>query len=91
MRRVATGGLAAADWTYTQVSSGWFQGTFTYLADGRAWLAGIDEAFTPNSGAGWTVTSGTSAIFDGAISIHQQGIGFSGGGEISPSVAGISH
>jgi hypothetical protein len=82
------GGRNASDWTFSQPSPNWYTGTFTYLADGRVWMSGYDFEFSANATATWTNFSGTSAIFDGPNSIHQNGIGFTGGGEISPSVAG---
>jgi photosystem II stability/assembly factor-like uncharacterized protein len=88
VHRTSTGGKTPADWTYSQISPNWFQGTFTYLADQRVWIAGYDAAFSWDAGASWTSFPGTSAIFDGAISVHQNGNGFSGGGSISPTVAG---
>lgn len=88
VQRTSSGGALASDWSYAPVSSGWFSGTFTHLADGRAWLAGIDQAFSASHGASWTVANGTNATFDGPISIHQLGVGFVGGGTISPSVSG---
>jgi len=84
----SNGGRNPGDWTFSQPSPNWYNGTFTYLADGRVWMSGYDFEFSANSTASWTSFSGTSAIFDGPNSIHQNGIGFTGGGEISPSVAG---
>jgi photosystem II stability/assembly factor-like uncharacterized protein len=84
----SNGGRNPGDWTFSQPSPNWYNGTFTYLADGRVWMSGYDFEFSASSTASWTSFSGTSAVFDGPNSIHQNGIGFTGGGEISPSVAG---
>lgn len=86
-----SGGRTAADWSYQQVSGGWLSGSFTYLSDDRAWIAGIDQAFTPDAGVTWTTSAGSSAVFDGPIAVHNNGLGLVGGGTISPSVQGWIH
>ena len=83
-----SGGRNASDWAYTQVSGGWFNGTFTINSDDRIWLAGIDLVFSPDVGATWTPFGGTNAPFDGPIAIHDHGHGLTGGGTISPAVTG---
>jgi photosystem II stability/assembly factor-like uncharacterized protein len=83
-----TGGRTSADWTFTQPSPNWFLGTFTFLDDGRVWMSGYDFVFSPDATATWSTYPGSSAIFDGPNSIHQNGIGYTGGGSISPTVAG---
>ena len=88
VHRTQSGGRNASDWSYAQLSSGWFSGTFTYLSDGRAWTSGIDMLFSPDDGASWSPYGGTNAIFDGPVSVHNNGFGFAGGGTISPSVTG---
>src|SRR5206468_83576 len=75
-----TGGRTQADWTFSQPSPNWYLGTFTFLQDGRVWMSGYDFVFSPDATAHWSTYSGTSAIFDGPNSIHQNGIGFTGGG-----------
>ncbi|HEV8112358.1 MAG TPA: hypothetical protein VGR31_06250 [Planctomycetota bacterium] len=83
-----TGGRTPADWTFTQPSPNWYIGTFTFLDDARVWMSGYDFEFSPDATSTWSNYSGTTAIFDGPNSIHQNGIGFTGGGSISPTVAG---
>jgi photosystem II stability/assembly factor-like uncharacterized protein len=83
-----TGGRTAGDWTFTQPSSNWYLGTFTFLDDGRVWMSGYDFEFSPDATASWSAYPGTTAVFDGPNSIHQNGVGFTGGGSISPSVEG---
>jgi photosystem II stability/assembly factor-like uncharacterized protein len=88
VHRTTTGGGSAGDWTYVEPSGSWFLGTFTYLADQRVWLAGIDVVFSPDGGVNWSTLPSTSAIFDGPIAILESDKGFIGGGTISPSVTG---
>ena len=85
------GGRTVGDWNYHQVSGGWLLGSFTYLSDDRAWIAGIDQAFSPDSGSTWSTSAGSSAIFDGPVAVHNNGLGLIGGGTISPSVQGWIH
>jgi photosystem II stability/assembly factor-like uncharacterized protein len=84
----ATGGRTPGDWVFSQPSPNWFLGTFTFLADDRVWMSGYDFEFSPDATATWSAYPGSNAIFDGPNSIHQNGIGFTGGGSISPTVAG---
>jgi hypothetical protein len=51
-------------------------------------MSGYDFEFSADATAHWTSFAGTNAIFDGPNSIHQNGLGFTGGGSISPTVAG---
>jgi len=51
-------------------------------------MSGYDFEFSPDATATWSAYPGTTAIFDGPNSIHQNGIGYTGGGSISPTVAG---
>lgn len=88
VHRTQTGGRLAADWSYSQVSPNWLQGSFTFLPDRRAWISGYDQIYSPDAGATWSVSNGTSAIFDGPIAVRPSGVGVSGGGSISPTVAG---
>jgi photosystem II stability/assembly factor-like uncharacterized protein len=88
IHRTTNGGRTADDWTYVEPSGSWFLGTFTYLPDGRVWLAGIDIVNSPDHGVSWSQLPSTSAIFDGPIAILESNQGFVGGGTISPAVAG---
>jgi photosystem II stability/assembly factor-like uncharacterized protein len=88
VHRTATGGRTAADWTYVEPSGSWFYGTFTYLHDGRVWLAGIDVVHSPDHGVNWTTLPSTNAVFDGPIAVRASNIGFIGGGQISSPVSG---
>ncbi len=88
VHRTSSGGRTAADWTYVEPSGSWFSGTFTYLPDGSAWLAGIDIVYSANGGQNWSFLSPTGAIFDGPIALLPGGQGLIGGGTISPTVSG---
>lgn len=88
VHHTTTGGRSTGDWTTTQPSPNWFNGTFTLLADDRVWMSGYDFVFSPDATASWSAYSGTNAIFDGPNSIHQNGIGYTAGGSISPTVEG---
>ncbi len=89
VHRTASGGRTAGDWTYVEASPGnWFLGTFTYLPDGRVWVAGIDIVYSEDGGQTFDLLPSTNAIFDGPISIRDTGSGYVGGGTISPSVSG---
>ena len=88
VHHTTTGGRVAGDWTTVQPSPNWFNGTFTFQDDGRVWMSGYDFEFSPDATSTWSAYSGTSAIFDGPNSIHQNGIGWTGGGSISPTVEG---
>jgi photosystem II stability/assembly factor-like uncharacterized protein len=88
VHRTTTGGRTAADWTYVEPSGSWFYGTFTYLYDGRVWLAGIDVVHSPDHGVNWTMLPSTNAVFDGPIAVRTSDIGFIGGGQISTPVSG---
>ncbi len=88
VHQTTTGGRTAADWTYVEPSGSWFYGTFTYLYDGRVWLAGIDVVHSPDHGVHWTTLPSTNAVFDGPIAVRASNIGFIGGGQISSPVSG---
>jgi hypothetical protein len=82
------GGRAAGDWTFVQASQNWWNGTFTFLDDGRVWMTGYDNYRSPNGGATWDVIADADPVFDGPNGMLPDGTGFVGGGSISPEVAG---
>ena len=83
-----TGGRTTADWHFTQPTVNWWQGTFTLLPDGRAWMTGYDDWRSTNFGAAWTQIPNADPVFDGPNHFLPDGHGFIGGGSISPAVAG---
>lgn len=82
------GGRTADDWSISQPTDNWWQGTFTFLKDGRAWMTGYDNFRSPDGGASWTRIADADPLFDGANGIRPSGRGYIGGGTISPSVRG---
>lgn len=84
----SNGGRAAADWTFVQASENWWNGTFTFLNDGRVWMTGYDNYRSLNGGATWAPIGDADPVFDGPNGMLADGSGYTGGGSISPSVAG---
>lgn len=72
-------------------NGGWFGSQFTLLKDGNAYASGITFCVSPDAGAKWNCTPPADSVFDGAAEFVSDRIGWSGGGEISPDVAGWLH
>jgi hypothetical protein len=83
-----TGGRTAGDWSVATPSQNWYQGSFTVLADGRAWIGGYDNVGTTDFGQHWSMIADADPLFDGAINVRPSGFGLIGGGTISPTVSG---
>jgi photosystem II stability/assembly factor-like uncharacterized protein len=83
-----TGGRTADDWAVSTPSENWYLGTFTVLGDGRAWISGYDTVYSDDFGQEWSMLPGADPLFDGPIAVRAGGKGFTGGGSISPQVAG---
>ena len=83
-----TGGRTAADWHFVRPGDNWFQGPFTFLPDNRVWMTGYDNFRSTDGGATWQPIADANPLFDGASDILPSGLGFIGGGTISPAVSG---
>jgi photosystem II stability/assembly factor-like uncharacterized protein len=83
-----TGGRTPAEWHFVQPGPNWFQGPFTFLQDGRAWMTGYDNFRSNDGGQTWTSLPRAHPLFDGPHHFRFSDYGYIGGGSISPSVAG---
>jgi photosystem II stability/assembly factor-like uncharacterized protein len=72
-------------------NGGWFGSQFSLLKDRSAYASGITFCKSPDGGADWSCTPPADSVFDGAAEFVSDKIGWSGGGEISPDVAGWLH
>ena len=97
---LANPGPNAAWWTttrtnWTQVTpdpnGGWFGYQFTLLNDQTAYASGITFCKSANIGATWNCAPSADQVFDGPTQFLNDKIGWTGGGEISPNVAGWLH
>jgi photosystem II stability/assembly factor-like uncharacterized protein len=90
----ATGGQTADDWNYVQAdpTNAWFQGNFTYWADGNVWTSGINFCHSTDGGQTWACQHSIDPIFDGGgVSFPDPDHGWVAGGEIAPDVRGWVH
>lgn len=89
--RTETGGGKATEWdVLTLPVASWWQ-SFTFLPDGRAWLAGVGQVHSSDFGKSWSPRPSANPTFDGPIAIDASGFGFVGGGMIYPRVEGWVH
>ena len=72
-------------------NGGWFGSQFTLLKDRAAFASGITFCKSADIGASWNCGPPADSVFDGAAEFVSDKIGWSGGGEISPDVAGWLH
>jgi photosystem II stability/assembly factor-like uncharacterized protein len=72
-------------------NGGWFGSQFSLLDDLSAYASGITFCKSPDAGARWNCAPPADAVFDGAAEFVSDQVGWSGGGEISPDVAGWVH
>lgn len=72
-------------------SGGWFGYQFTLLKDQTAYASGITFCTSADAGADWSCASPADEVFDGPTDFVSDEIGWTGGGEISPEVAGWLH
>jgi photosystem II stability/assembly factor-like uncharacterized protein len=81
--------------TWAQVTpdptGGWFGYQFTLLADQTAYASGINYCTSTNTGATWNCAPPADQVYDGPTEFVNDKIGWTGGGEISPEVAGWLH
>lgn len=88
------GGKDSTAWTYVQVNSdgGWFAGDIDAKPAGNVSATGIHFAKSTNFGINWTSGPSADNVFDGGVSFaNDLLVGWTGGGEISPSVLGWVH
>jgi photosystem II stability/assembly factor-like uncharacterized protein len=72
-------------------NGGWFGSQFTLRKDSTAYASGISFCKSPDAGATWTCAPPADSVFDGPTEFVSDEIGWTGGGEISPEVAGWLH
>jgi photosystem II stability/assembly factor-like uncharacterized protein len=91
--RTDSGGLNPSDWSYVQVDTarGWYAGNFTFRPDLNSYLTGITFCHSRDGGVNWDVAHSIDPVFDGGVCFPDTMSGWTGGGEISPSVAGWIH
>ncbi|HEY5046457.1 MAG TPA: hypothetical protein VII49_00365 [Rhizomicrobium sp.] len=86
---------ATAPNNWTQVApdptGGWFGYQFTLLKDQTAYASGINYCKSADTGATWSCAPPADSVFDGPTEFVNDRMGWTGGGEISPSVAGWLH
>ena len=70
---------------------GWFGNQFTLLKDKSAFASGITFCKSGDIGATWTCAPPADSVFDGPTLFVDDKHGWTGGGEISPDVAGWLH
>jgi len=87
------GGAADTDWSSVvpDANGGWFGNQFSLLPSGRARASGISFCDSADAGADWACTPPADAVFDGPTFFFDENIGWTGGGSISPDVAGWMH
>jgi photosystem II stability/assembly factor-like uncharacterized protein len=72
-------------------NGGWFGNQFTLLKDKSAFASGITFCKSGDIGATWTCAPPADSVFDGPTLFIDDLHGWTGGGEISPDVAGWLH
>lgn len=72
-------------------NGGWFGNQFTLLKDKTAYASGITFCKSADIGASWNCAAPADSVFDGPTEFISSKIGWTGGGEISPNVAGWLH
>lgn len=89
------GGKDSASWNYVQVNSdlGWFGGNIDAQQSGIVYATGIHFAKSTNFGLNWVSGPSADNTFDGGVDFLDNNNlkGWTGGGSISPSVAGWCH
>lgn len=90
-----TGGKTAGAWNFVQINTdlGWFAGNYDFQPGGNIYAAGIHIGKSTDLGVSWVSGPTADNVFDGGIDFLDQNnlFGWTGGGSISPSVAGWTH
>lgn len=96
--RTSTGGRSAKDWVeVTPDSQNWHAGDYVWDGDGFAAIAGSSFCNSSDFGTSWACSSAEDTLsgMDGGIACSGEapgvGVCLTGGGEISPAVAGWVH
>lgn len=81
------------DWTPVVADStqGWFAGNFTMRTDGHYYITGISFCTSTDFGYTWLRRHSIDNVFDGGVSFPDDANGWTGGGSISPTIAGWIH
>ncbi len=89
------GGKDTNSWTYVQVNQdlGWFAGNVDAQRSGDVYATGIHFAHSTDFGLTWSSMPSADFTFDGGVDFLDDNrlFGWTGGGEISPSVEGWIH
>ncbi len=87
------GGTDSTDWTpvVADPTQGWFAGNFTMRPDGKYYITGISFCSSTDFGLSWDRRTSIDNTFDGGVSFPDDLHGWTGGGSISPTVAGWVH
>jgi photosystem II stability/assembly factor-like uncharacterized protein len=72
-------------------NGGWFGYQFSLLKNRTAYASGITFCKSADTGATWSCAPPADQVFDGPTQFISDDIGWTGGGEISPDVAGWLH
>jgi photosystem II stability/assembly factor-like uncharacterized protein len=72
-------------------NGGWFGDEFTLLQNHAAFASGITFCKSTDLGAAWSCAPSADSVFDGPTEFVSSKVGWTGGGEISPNVAGWLH
>jgi hypothetical protein len=72
-------------------NGGWFGNQFTLLKDNSAFASGVTFCKSGDVGATWACAPPADSVFDGPTLFVDDLHGWTGGGEISPDVAGWLH
>jgi photosystem II stability/assembly factor-like uncharacterized protein len=72
-------------------NGGWFGYQFTLLNHKSAFASGISYCKSGDAGATWNCAPPADSVFDGPTEFVTDKVGWTGGGEISPDVAGWVH
>lgn len=89
------GGKDSSSWHYVQVNQdlGWFAGNIDAHTNGSIYTTGIHFSNSTDYGITWTSGPSADGTFDGGVDFIDNNLlkGMTGGGSISPTVAGWVH
>jgi len=85
--------IKPGDWAQVtpDPNGGWFGYQFTLLKDQTAYASGISYCKSADTGTTWSCAPPADSVFDGPTEFVNDNVGWTGGGEISPQVAGWLH
>jgi photosystem II stability/assembly factor-like uncharacterized protein len=89
------GGKDSSSWNYVQINQdlAWFAGNIDVQGNGNCYATGIHFAKSTNFGVNWISGPSADNVFDGGVDFLDNNNlkGWTGGGQISPSVSGWTH